>query len=370
MALLERPLADAPHADGAVATPAQHDKPRPVRQRTVDDVMSLFGVAVGSFSLTYVGYHLVLPLSGVLGFVICWYLVFLGLYAAVTAVDHPRSVVVDRLVGAVVCLAAMLVLFAVATVIVYTVAKGARPLGHLNFFTQDSRKVTVSSKLAVGGIKHVIVGTLIQLGLATAFSLPVGVATAVFMTEIGGGFTKVVRTVVEAMTAVPDLLAGLFVYTVLILDLGRSKNGLAVSLALSITMVPIIARSGEVALRIVPGSLREAALALGASQYRTVRMVVLPTARPQLATALILAVARAVGESAPLLIVSGESQFFNGNPLNGQTMNSLPLYIINGVRSGQPLLEARAFGAAVVLLTFVLVLFLVARYYARPRTTR
>jgi phosphate transport system permease protein len=172
------------------------------------------------------------------------------------------------------------------------------------------------------------------------------------------------------MTAIPDLLAGLFVYVVLILGFPHwQKDGLAVGIALSVTMTPIIARSAEVALRIVPGGLREAALALSASKWQTVWKIVLPTARPDLATALILAVARGIGESAPLLIVSGASTFWNINPTNN-TMNSLPLYIYAAARTGQHLDKIRAFGAATVLLFIVFVLFTLARVLARRKVNR
>jgi len=189
------------------------------------------------------------------------------------------------------------------------------------------------------------------------------------MTEVGGWFAKVVRTVVEAMTAIPDLLAGLFVYVVLIVALGAEKNGLAAAIAISITMIPIIARSAEVALRVVPGGLREAGLALGASHWSTVRRVALPTARPGLATSLILAMARGIGETAPLLIVSGASTFFNLNPLK-QPMNSLPLFIYSAIRDPNPTMIERGFGAAVVLLGIVLFFFAVTRFLARQRVGR
>jgi phosphate transport system permease protein len=189
------------------------------------------------------------------------------------------------------------------------------------------------------------------------------------MTEVGGWFSRIVRTVVEAMTAVPDLLAGLFVYVTLVIHFHMQKDGLAAAIAIAVTMTPIIARSAEVSLRVVPGGLREAGLALGSSQWLTVRRIVLPTALPGLMTALILAIARGIGESAPLLIVSGASGFFNSNPLNNP-MNSLPLYIYSGARSGQPLLIDRAFGAAVVLLTIVFFLFAVLRVISRQRVAR
>ncbi|MDT4935004.1 MAG: phosphate transport system permease protein, partial [Pseudonocardiales bacterium] len=220
-----------------------------------------------------------------------------------------------------------------------------------------------------GGCWHAIVGSGIQVGIAVVISLPLGIGTAVYLTEVGGRLSGTVRTVVEAMTAIPDILAGLFVYTILIIGLHWDHSGLAVSLALAVTMVPIIARSGEVVLRVVPGGLREAGLALGASRLRTVLRVVLPTARAGLATSLILGIARVAGETAPLLIVSGANTFFNKNPLHNP-MNSLPLYVFTAVRSGEPLFVARGYGAAALLLTLVLVLFITTRFLARDRMRR
>jgi len=359
------PSTAAPPA-GSVEVPGPppvQEQPRPLTTRTLDDLLSVVGSALGAFAGTWVVYEQLLPLSGVLGFVICWYIAFLVMYASVCALSHPRPIVVSKLMTVVMTSAAVLVGLALATVIVYTVGKGVKALVHLNFFTRDMAGVGPTSPLDQGGIAHAIVGSMIMLGIAVAASLPFGLATAVFMTEVGGWFGKVVRTVVEAMTAVPDLLAGLFVYVTLIVGLGWERTGLAAAIAISITMIPIVARSAEVALRVVPGGLREAGQALGASHWQTVRRVVLPTARPGLATALILAMARGVGETAPLLIVSGASTFMNANPTTGP-MNSLPLFIYSSIRSPENLTIERGFAAAVVLLAIVFVLFAITRLLA------
>jgi phosphate transport system permease protein len=171
------------------------------------------------------------------------------------------------------------------------------------------------------------------------------------------------------MTALPEILAGLFVYVTLIVEFGLPKSGMAVSIAMSVTMVPIIARSAEVALRVVPSGLREASYALGASQWRTVRKVTLPSAKAGLATATILGVARGIGETAVVLICSGASTFLIVNPV-GTEMNSLPLFIYTSVKSGEPLAITRAFGAASVLLALVVVLFLLTRLLSRDKAVR
>jgi phosphate transport system permease protein len=140
-------------------------------------------------------------------------------------------------------------------------------------------------------------------------------------------------------------------------------------MAIAVMMLPIIARSADVVLRVMPGGLREASLALGASKWQTVRQVVIPTVRPGLATALILGIARGVGETSPVLLTSGASSFTNYNPFS-EPMNSLPLFVFSSVRSGEPLYIARGFGAASVLLLLVLALFVLTRFLARQKVGR
>jgi phosphate transport system permease protein len=364
------PTTELPAVVAAPEPEQEDDKPRSLKTVTTDDLFATIGSLLGSFALVWLVYYDILPLSGVVGFVVCWYFAFLAMYAGVTALSHPRPIVVDRVMRAVFWAAALLVGFVLVTVVVYTVWRGHQVLLHANFYTKPASSAALTAPYNKGGISNVIIGTLEQVAIAVFISVPLGLSTAVFMTEVGGWFARVVRTIVEAMTAVPDLLAGLFVYVWLILAFHWPRDGLAVAIALSVTMTPIIARSAEVALRVVPGGLREAGLALGASHWATVRRIVLPTARPGLATALILAVARGIGESAPLLIVSGASTYFNSNPFDDQPQNSLPLYIYEGIRSGQPAYEARAFGAATVLLGMVLLLFIGTRLLARQKVGR
>jgi phosphate transport system permease protein len=349
-------------ADGA-------DRPRKLSTRTTDDVVALVGSLAGSLGLVFVAYERVLPFSGVVGFFVCWYVTFLALYWAVSALSQPMPTVWDRLATTVVQSGAALVVLAVGSTIVYTFAKGWDADHHLNFYTHSMAGVVPTASLNHGGILHAIVGTLIEIGIAVIVALPLGVGTAVYISEVGGKLARAVRTVVEAMTALPDILAGLFIYTTLILRLGVPLSGFAAATALSVMMLPVIARSAEVQLRVVPGGLREASLALGASHWRTVRMVVLPTARAGLATALILGIARGIGETAPVLICSGASTFFNDDPFH-YVMNSLPLFIFSGFESGEQLYAARLWGAASVLLALVLILFVAARVLARSRPGR
>ncbi len=356
-----------PATDQQPAAQPPVDEPRVVGGRTIDEQASLVCSALAAFGLVWVSYFGILAWSGLLGFVACWWFAFLGLYALVSSLANPRPIVLERVVAAVVTSGAALVGLALASTIVHVFVKGWPALRHLNFYTQDMSGVRPTAPLSQGGVSHAIVGSGIEVAIAVAISLPLGVGTAVYMTEVGGRLSRTVRTVVEAMTALPDILAGLFVYTLLIITLHWERTGITAALALVVTIIPIIARSAEVVLRVVPGGLREASLALGASQWQTVRRVVLPSARSGLATALILGVARIAGETAPLLIVSGATTYFNKNPFS-QPMNSLPLFIFSSVRSGQPLYIARGYGAAALLLALVLTLFVLTRFLARNKS--
>jgi phosphate transport system permease protein len=362
--LIENRLpANSPRLDDS---PESVVTPRELRSRSTDDLLSLVGAVFASLALVWVLYERVLAWSGTMGFIVCWWLAFLAMYAALIALSNPRILVVDKIAATVVASGAALVAIALATTLLFIFVKGWPALHHWSFYTRDMAGVRPTDPLNRGGVLHAVVGSAIQIGLATVISLPLGVGTAVYMTEVGGPLARVVRTVVEAMTALPDILAGLFVYVVLIIGFHWERSGLAVSLALAVTMIPIVARSAEVVLRVVPGGLREAGLALGSSQWQAVRRVVLPTARSGLATALILGIARIAGETAPLLIVSGASTYMNTNPAHNP-MNSLPLYIFTAVRSGQPIFIARGFGAAALLLALVLALFAMTRYLARDK---
>jgi phosphate transport system permease protein len=245
-------------------------------------------------------------------------------------------------------------------VIVYTVTRGWQAMIHVNFFTQDMRDAGPLDPLTVGGIKHAVVGTLIEIAITLAIAVPLGLLGAVFLHEVPGPFSRFVRTVVEAMTALPDVLAGLFIYATLILILGLQQCGFAASCALAVTVLPIIIRAGDVVLRLVPGNLTEASYALGSGQWRTVWHILLPTARSGLATAVILGTARGIGETAPVLLTAGFTPNLNTDPLHGP-MTSLPLEAYQLVQSPEPAMIARGFGAAATLLVLVLVLFAIAR---------
>jgi len=266
----------------------------------------------------------------------------------------------EKLATAVFTGAGLLVLAVLADQIGYVAYRGAGAVGHGNFLTSDMQSTGPLDPLSSGGVLHAIIGSAEQLGLATLFAVPLGIAAAVFMSEVGGRLARPVRTVVEAMTALPSIVAGLFILGSVILTLGYDRTGLAASLALTVMMMPIVTRAAEVVIRVVPNTLREASYALGASQWRTVWNVVLPTARSGLVTAVLLGMARGVGETSPVLLTAGFSPRKNVDPFSGQQV-SLPLYVWNYVRYPQSDMNARAFGAALTLMAMVLVLFVAAR---------
>ena len=362
-------LPEQQSAPAPVASSRRRDRPRAIAGRTQDDVLSFYGALFASLALVWVIYTQILPFSGRVGFALCWFVTFIALYAAVTAVSNSRLVVIDRTAAALIRAGALVVAVVLLSALIFTFARGIEALVNTNFFTKDMAGVRPTTPLDQGGILHAVIGSIIEVGIAIAIALPLGIGCAIYMNEVGGRFSKVVRTIVEAMTALPSIVAGLFVYSTLIVGLGVSRTGIAAAMAIAVMMLPIIARSADVVLRVMPGGLREASLALGASKWQTVRQVVIPTVRPGLATALILGIARGVGETSPVLLTSGASTFTNTDPFN-EPMNSLPLFVFSAVRSGEPEFIARGFGAASVLLMLVLLLFIITRLLARPKVGR
>ncbi|MFJ2779349.1 phosphate ABC transporter permease PstA [Kitasatospora sp. NPDC087315] len=362
MTTLDLPPVTAPAPAGAPPAP---EPPRPEKRVklggiTREDVFTLAGSLAGSLALDWMLYERILPFSGALGFLVCWYLLFLVGYFALGRLQWGPLMVRERLVSVVAWSSGLLVVALIADQIGYVLLRGLEAAKHLNFFTESMDHTAALSPITSGGALNAVVGSLEQLGLATLFAVPLGIAAAVFMSEVGGRMARPVRTLVEAMTALPSIVAGLFILGIVILTFGFEKSGFAASLALTVMMMPIVTRAAEVVIRLVPGTLREASYALGGSQWRTVWNVVLPTARPGLVTAVVLGMARGVGETSPVLLTSGFTSQFNGNPFSEHQV-SLPLYIWNYVKQPYPEMVARAFAAALTLMAVVLILFVTAR---------
>jgi phosphate transport system permease protein len=310
--------------------------------------------------LTWLLFTQILAATGVLGFIVVAFVLHVVFFGVITSIDSPGPIVRDKVWAVIVHSAAVVLLFALGMILGYTIFRGLKALPHLNFFTQDMSNAAGTDPLTVGGIAHAIVGTLIMISIALIVTIPLGVTCAVYLVEFPGKSARFVQTIVEAMTALPSIIAGLFIYATLIITFHVPKSGFAASMAISVMMLPIIIRASVVVLRLVPGTLKEASYALGSSHWKTVWTVVLPTARSGLATAVILGTARGIGETSPVLITAGFTAAMNKNPFSGP-MISLPLYVFKAVGTGQPNMIIRAFGAATVLLLLVFILFIIAR---------
>jgi phosphate transport system permease protein len=277
---------------------------------------------------------------------------------AISPARKRKDVLMRALLGA----ATVVALIPLALILWYLLKKG---LGSWSgdFFTTDPNGNFLGDP---GGVKSAILGTLEMVGLAMVISVPLGIGVALYLTEYGreGRFGNAVRYFVDVMTGVPSIVFGLFVYITLILTgFGGGFSGWKGSVALALLMLPIVTRSAEVVLLLVPQHLREAALALGAPRWRVIVRVVLPTALPGLVTGMLLAVARAAGETAPLLFTATIVQ---GTSFNlGERMNSLPAQIFSDVGQAQDRLVGRAWGAALTLVLMILALTIVARLVSR-----
>lgn len=256
-------------------------------------------------------------------------------------------------------------LLPIASIIFTTVVKGVKGL-HAGLLFNDMSAATPTDPITEGGLYHAIVGTFLMVLISLVIALPLGILTAVYLTEIRGRFSQPIRFLVQAMSGVPSIVAGLFILSAFVYPITKAFTGFMGSLALSILMIPTIARTAEEVLRLIPEDLREAGLALGGTQWRTVAMVVIPAARSGLVTATILGIARVAGETAPLLLLTGGGDQTNYNPFNG-TMGSLPFYIWKSFFFGSEEAVARGWAGLLVLLILVLILFSTARYFSKRK---
>jgi phosphate transport system permease protein len=270
---------------------------------------------------------------------------------------------VDKLARGTVAALTVLALVPLVLVLYYLIKQGIGAIS-LDFFTTDP---TGSFLGDPGGIKSAIVGTILMVGLASAIAIPVGVGVAIWLVEFGqeSKLSHAVRYFIDVMTGVPSIVFGLFVYITLVLGGvgGSSFAGWKGSAALTLLMLPVVTRSAEVVLLLVPNSLREAAYALGAPRWKVIFRIVLPTALPGIVTGVLLAVARAAGETAPLLFTAAvvNATAFDYN----DRMNSLPVLIFQNVGQAQDRLVEIAWGAALTLVAMILILTLLARLIQR-----
>jgi phosphate transport system permease protein len=268
-----------------------------------------------------------------------------------------RRQLISRFAGAVQTTSALLAV-AVLGIVVYSVASRGASVLSLGFLTKDPPAFV---GIPGGGIAPAIVGTAILMAVATAIAMPVGILTALYVTEFAGSWSaRAIRLALDLLNGLPTIVVGLFVFGLLVV--GHHQSGFAGSFALAIIMLPLIARATQEVLLLVPAGLREAADALGVSRWRTVLGVVLPSARGGILTATVLAVARAAGETAPLILTS--SIFANTvsvNPFGQKALANIPVYIFTASEEADPYGFARAWGAAFILLVFILLVSLGSR---------
>ncbi|AVZ73874.1 phosphate ABC transporter, permease protein PstA [Streptomyces lunaelactis] len=289
-------------------------------------------------------------------------------YIATSIVENKRQAK-DRLATSIVWVCFILAVIPLFSLIWVTVSRGIKVLD--TYFLTHSM-AGVPGIEPGGGVYHAIIGTLEQVGLATLISVPIGLLTAIYLVEYGkGALARAVTFFVDVMTGIPSIVAGLFLLSIMLMfDL--QPSGLMGALALAILMIPVVVRSTEEMLKLVPNELREASLALGVPKYRTITKVVIPTALGGITTGVMLAIARIAGETAPIILLVFGSQLINSNPFEG-AQSSLPFYIWDQYKIGSEASYDRAWAAALVLIAFVMILNLVARGIARwkaPKTGR
>ena len=298
-------------------------------------------------------------ISGRSGFLVTWLLMHLVTGGLLAKFGKDRTSFANSAIEVLTSACVVIFIVSASTVLVPVFTKGINAF-RSNLLFQDASTVEPGADLLIGGILHAIVGTLLIVGMATIISVPIGILAALYVTEVRGRLTPFVRFFVQAMSGVPSIVAGLFIYAALVVTGLVPFSGLSGALALSILMLPTVARTAEEVLLLVPDDLRTAALALGSTQRRVVRMVVLPAAGPGLVTASILGIARVAGETAPLLLTAFGTAALNLNPLS-EPMSALPLFIFTQMLLGEENDVARAWFAAMVLMLLVTTLFVAAR---------
>ncbi|MFI6514840.1 phosphate ABC transporter permease PstA [Spirillospora sp. NPDC050679] len=275
----------------------------------------------------------------------------------------PRRKITDRAVQGLVYLAFALAMIPLVSVLWTVVGHGlARLDGTFFGFSMNG----VGGKDAGGGAYHAIIGTLQQVAITTAIAVPIAVLTAVYLVEYGAG-SRLARTIsffVDVMTGIPSIVAGLFVLALWLLAIGFGFSGFAGALSLTILMIPTVVRATEEMLKLVPNDLREASYALGVPRWRTICFVVLPTALPGVLTGVMLAVARVMGETAPLLLTIFVTKAINTNPFDGPQA-SLPTFIWDQAADPNQNSIDRAWTGALVLIGIIMLFNLAARLVAR-----
>jgi len=304
--------------------------------------------------------------DGIAGTLVVAALLFAVIQSAWSFAVEGRRHAVDRLATTLIYTTFLVALAPLVAVLLTVIIRGMKALS-MDFLLTSMRGV--SPREEGGGVYHALVGTIEQVGIAALIGVPLGIMTAIYLVEYAAQarsrrLARAVSFFVDVMTGVPSVVVGLFIYTSVILTLGMERSGFAAALALTILMIPVVVRSTEEMLRIVPRDLREASYALGIPKWRTILKVVLPTALSGIITGAMLAIARVAGETAPLLLTTFMSQSINFNPFQGPQA-ALPLFIWDQFNSGTTASQDRAWAGALVLITLVMLLYLTAKIIAR-----
>ena len=332
------------------------------RERLID--LSIFLLALLASYLVVA----VTEMKGKLALFIVFFIAYMLFTASINGFKLGSAAAKDAVVNSLVALGAIVTVIPIASILFTVVQKGLPGIS-LNLFVSDMSQATTTDPLSNGGLLHAITGTLVLVTLALIMSVPIGILTALYLTEIKGRFTAPIRFLVQAMSGVPSIVAGLFILSAILYPITKSFSGLMGALALTILMIPTIARTSEEVLNLIPNDLREAGVALGGTQWRTVAMIVLPAAKSGLITAVILGVARIAGETAPLLLLTGGGDKVNPNPFSGP-IGSLPYYIWKSFNAGSPEALTRAWAGLLVLVGLVLILFTMARYLGSKKVSK
>jgi phosphate transport system permease protein len=350
----------------ATALPAPGQNPK-LRTKKLPNI-ALLGIAVVALGLSAAIVYGAGIGNWVLTLVIGLILYLVGVFIAVQAIEGRRAAR-NRTWSALIHSAFVLAVLPLISVVWTLVSKGADRLDG-DFF--NSSMNNIGARDPNGGAYHAIIGTLEQVGIAALITIPLGVLGAIYIVEYGRGrYTFVIRFFVDVMTGIPSIVAGLFVLAFWVLvvspwfnDGKPAFSGFAAALALSVLMLPTIVRSTEEMLRLVPAPLREGSYALGVPKWKTILKIVIPTALPGIVTGIMLSIARAAGETAPVLLVAGGSAAINFNPFAAQ-QGSLSLFVFQQAGDASRFAPARAWTAALTLVALVLVLTIAAKLLAR-----